>query len=98
MGKKIKLKETQDSLAAFYCKSHGVNFEGVSEEEVERQIKDLELFPKEWWSKEFGLDFSLKIEILSRAINQDILISETDYYKEHMKDKTPGSEDMKVSE
>ncbi len=92
MGRKINVKETQDMLATYYCKSNGVRFEGVSAEEIDRQIKDLELFPKEWWSKEFGHDFRLKIEVLSRAINQQKLISETEYYEENMKGKAPSLE------
>ena len=87
MGRKINIKETQDLLAAYYCKSRGVRFEGSSAEEIEQQVKELGLFPKEWWSKEFGSDFRLKIELLSRAINQNKLISETEYYEENMKDK-----------
>ena len=94
MGKTINLKETLIRLEVFYLKQHGVDFD--KNKSLDNQIKKLGLFPDEWYSVEFGNDFRTRIETVSRAINENKLISDTDYYKKHMKGKAQSVDVVKM--
>lgn len=86
MGMKVNGKKFCTDLQVGYSKIHGVDYDAMTDDEIKAIYS--EIFPPEWFTPEFFRAYDIKIHAMARAVLEEKLIAETDYYREHMEGRS----------